>query len=77
MCFNCVVCGTSFNSIKSTLFSTLVTQHIVYTTGFFPHDVLKRERAEDRAYVGSFPVIILNMIYTGIITNWRSQQSQS
>ena len=42
-----------FNSIQNSLFST---QHIVHTTMFFASDVLKRERAEYRAYVGSFPI---------------------
>ena len=45
-----------FNSIQNSLFST---QHIVHTTMFFAYDVLKRERAEDSAYVGSFPNIII------------------
>ena len=45
-----------FNSIQNSLFST---QHIVHTPMFcFAYDVLKRERAEDRAYVGSFPIMI-------------------
>ena len=35
-------------SIQNSLFST---QHIVHTTLFFAYDVLKRERAEDRAYM--------------------------
>ena len=47
-----------FNSIQNSIFST--QQDIVYTTMFFfAYDVLKRERAEDRAYVGSFPIIII------------------
>ena len=45
-----------FNSIQNSLFST---QHIVHTTMFLAYDVLKRERAEDSAYVGSFPNIII------------------
>ena len=46
-----------FNSIQNSLFST---QHIVHTTMFFyTYDVSKRERAEDGAYVGSFPNIII------------------
>ena len=45
-----------FNSSQNSLFST---QHIVHTTMFFAYDVLKRERAEDSAYVGSFPNIII------------------
>ena len=44
-----------FNSIQNSLFST---QHIVHTTMFLAY-VLKRERAEDSAYVGSFPNIII------------------
>ena len=45
-----------FLDIQNSLFST---QHIVQTTTFFfAYDVLKRERAEDRAYVGSFPTLI-------------------
>ena len=40
--------------LKNILFST---QHIVHTTIFFAQDVLKRERAEDWADVGSFPNI--------------------
>ena len=51
-----------FNSIQNSLFST---QHIVHTTTFFAYDVLKRERAEDSAYVGSFPTII--KIYTQLL----------
>ena len=45
---------TQFNSIKNSLFSA---QHIVtYNNVFFYiYDVLKRKRAEDSAYVGSFP----------------------
>ena len=43
-----------FNS--NSLFST---QHIVHTTMFLAYNVLKRERAEDSAYVGSFPNIII------------------
>ena len=46
-----------FHSIQNSLFST---QHIVHTTMFFyTYDVLKMERAEDSAYVGSFPNIII------------------
>ena len=46
-----------FNSIQNSLFST---QHIVHTTMvFYTYDVSKRERAEDGAYVGSFPNIII------------------
>ena len=45
-----------FNSIQNSLFST---QHIVHTTMFLAYDLLKRERAEDSAYVGSFPNIII------------------
>ena len=45
-----------FNSIQNSLFST---QHIVHTAMFFAYDVLKRERAEDSGYVGSFPNIII------------------
>ena len=45
------------NKFKISLFST---QHIVHN--FFAHAVLKRERAEDRADVGSFPIIYI-MIY--------------
>ena len=46
-----------FNSIQNSLFST---QHIVHTTMcFYTYDVSKRERAEDSAYVGSFPNIII------------------
>ena len=42
--------------IQNSLFST---QHIVHTTMLLAYDVLKRERAEDSAYVGSFPNIII------------------
>ena len=43
--------------IQNSLFST---QHIVHTTMvFYTYDVSKRERAEDGAYVGSFPNIII------------------
>ena len=54
----CVLCPEliQFNSIQNSLFST---QHIVHTTMFLAYDVLKRERAEDSAYVGSFPNIII------------------
>ena len=46
-----------FNSIQNSLFST---QHIVHTTMcFYTYDVSKMERAEDSAYVGSFPNIII------------------
>ena len=46
-----------FNSIQNSLFST---QHIVHTTMcFYTYDLSKRERAEDSAYVGSFPNIII------------------
>ena len=49
---------SAFNSIQNCLFST---QHIVHTTMlfFYTYDVLKRERAEDSAYVGSLPNIII------------------
>ena len=33
---------------------------------FFAYDVLKRDRAEDRAYVGSFPIIMIYM-YTQLL----------
>ena len=45
-----------FNSIQ---FKIVYFQHNTYYVQqcFFSYDVLKRERAEDRAYVGSFPII--------------------
>ena len=49
-----------FNSIKNSLFST---QEKSSTYNCFAHDELKRERAEDIAYVGLFPIIYI-MIYT-------------
>ena len=52
----CEVDTIQFNSIQNSLFST---QHIVHTTMFLAYDVLKRERAEDSSYVGSFPNIII------------------
>ena len=54
-----------FNSIQNSLYST---QHIVHTTMFFyTYDVLKRERAEDSAYVGSFP----NFTLVELFCHWR------
>ena len=44
-------------------FKIVYFQHnIVHAATVFAHDVLKRERAEDRAYMGSFPIIYV-MIY--------------
>ena len=54
----------SFNSIQNSLFSS---QHIVHTTTFFAHNLLKRERSEYRAHVGSFPIIIYNYLYTRLL----------
>ena len=48
-------------------------QHIVYihVYNLFAHDMLKRERAEDRAYVGSFHIIyIIIMIYSTPVHNY-------
>ena len=47
--------GREDRLVQNSLFST---QHIVHTTMFFyTYDVSKRERAEDSAYVGSFPKV--------------------
>ena len=45
-----------FNSIQNRLFST---QHVVNTIMFSCMRVLKMERAEDNAYVGSFHILIM------------------
>ena len=56
LCMPNVNMAILFNSTQFSLFST---QHIVHTTMFFySYDVLKMERAEDSAYVSSFPNII-------------------
>ena len=46
-----------FNTIQIQ-FKIAYTTHSTHTNGFFAYDLLKRERAEDRAYVGSFPIVL-------------------
>ena len=51
-------------SIQNSLFST---QHIVHITLFFCIRCVERERAEDRACVGSFPIICKYLYYTQLL----------
>ena len=48
-----------FNSIQFKIVYFQHNTYIVHTTMFLAYNVLKRERAEDSAYVGSFPNIII------------------
>ena len=44
---------------------------------FFAYDVLKRERAEDRAYVGAFPIIKIYTITVLIGDNYLNNHNDN